>query len=271
MKKSNQFFLAIKSYGKAFDLIANKGMAWTFLVVLLIDIAILALGMIFTESISDMLMKKITAWISFESSGSTFVKSYLPGIVNGILWITVKIAFFFAFGFVSGFILQIVMSPILAYVSEKTEAILAGRKYQTTFKEFLKDILRGLGISFRNLFIELLFIAGCLIIGFIPVIGWMTSIFLFFVSCYFYGFSFMDFTNERQRRGIRASVRYVRKNKWLAIGNGFVFALSLFIPFCNKFIPAFVAIISTSAATIAMLEIEKEENNSQATPVAEFN
>ena len=70
-----------------------------------------------------------------------------------------------------------------------------------------------------------------IVIGFIPVIGWLIS-FLgnFVISSYFYGFSFMDYTNERQRLSLKDSIAYISNNKGLAIGIGSVFVFCFFIP-----------------------------------------
>ena len=77
------------------------------------------------------------------------------------------------------------------------------------------------------------------------------SLGLFLVSSYFYGFAFIDYTNERRRLTISQSVDFIRKNKGMAIGNGFVFALAMLVPFCGTTIAGFIAIISVVAATIS--------------------
>jgi CysZ protein len=114
-------------------------------------------------------------------------------------------------------------------------------------------------MAIRNMLIELFFLILAIIIGFIPVIGLFAAILLFFVSAYFYGFSFIDYYNERKRLSIKQSTEIVKKHKGLAISNGGVFALSLLVPFCGSYLVLFVSIISVVAATMAMVEIDKEQ------------
>ena len=147
---------------------------------------------------------------------------------------------------------MILLSPILSLISEKTDSILTNSEYPFEWKQFLSDIWRGVKISLRNMLIEFLFIIGCLLISFIPIIGLFSPFILFIVSAYFYGFSFMDYTNERNGLSVKESVKYIRKNKGLAWSNGSVFAAFLLIPFCGASIGVFVSLISTVAATLSI-------------------
>ena len=93
----------------------------------------------------------------------------------------------------------------------------------------MRDVVRGVLIAMRNLFIEIGYMVLVFILGlFIPFVGGLVgSIFLFFISAYFYGFSFIDYTNERRRLTVKQSVAFMRQNKGLAIANGFVFSIFL--------------------------------------------
>ena len=82
---------------------------------------------------------------------------------------------------------------------------------------------------------------------------------MFFISAYFFGFSYMDFTMERHQLNVKESVMLVRKYKWTAITNGAVFTIFLFIPFCGIAISAFAAVWSVIAGTVSAVEINKIE------------
>ena len=102
------------------------------------------------------------------------------------------------------------------------------------------------------------------LLSFIPVIGFFTGITLFIISAYFYGFAFIDYTNERRRLTVKQSVHFIRENKGMAVGNGVVFALAMFIPFCGTTIAGFVAIVSVVAATISTHKIVDLSGNPHA-------
>ena len=70
----------------------------------------------------------------------------------------------------------------------------------------------------------------------------------------------MDYSNERYKRNIKESVTFMRKYKWVAVVNGSLFALVLFIPYIGVALSAFIAVISVIAGTASMVEIKKLED-----------
>ena len=149
------------------------------------------------------------------------------------------------------------MSPILAYLSEKTEKIVLGTNYPFSWLQLFKDIWRGVILATRNFFIEISSIILLFLVSFIPIIGLISSPLLFIVSAYFYGASFLDYTCERRGLKIKDSIRFIRKNKGLAIANGSLFAFALLVPIIGVSLSGFLAIISTVAATLAVIKKEK--------------
>ena len=171
------------------------------------------------------------------------------------IWLVSKVFFFYIFSLFGGYLTIIFLSPVFTYLSEKTASILNGKIYNFNFTQFVNDIFRSILISVRNILVQLVMAFALFLIGFIPVIGWGISIFgnLLIVS-YFYGFSFLDYTNERYQLSIKESVKTVRRKKGLAVGLGLVFYLCFFIPLLGGFISSFLAIISVVAATISLEE-----------------
>ena len=68
----------------------------------------------------------------------------------------------------------------------------------------------------------------------------------------------IDYVSERRRMGMSQSVSYVRKNKGLSIGNGFVFSLIFAIPLIGGML---AAVVAPAAACIAVLELESRKYN----------
>ena len=188
-----------------------------------------------------------------------FGAKYLRMLMGGALWVLFKFIFFIIFGTLGGYVIIMLLSPVFAFLSEKTDEIITGNNYPFNMDQLVRDAVRGVVIAMRNMFIELGYIVLFFIIGFVPVIGQFAAVVLFFISAYFYGFSFIDYSNERKKYTIQQSVKYVRKHKGMAIGNGIVFTLVLLIPFCGVTLAGFVAIVSVVAATIATHEVESKE------------
>jgi CysZ protein len=177
--------------------------------------------------------------------------------VYWIIWIGLKIIFFFIFAYVGGFVVLMLMSPVLAYASELTEQKTLGTDYPFNLIQLIKDIWRGVLIALRNLFIELFWMVLMFFFTFIPVVGWTSPIIMFFISSYYYGFSFLDYNNERKRLSVSESTRLIKKRKGIAIGVGALYAIFLLIPLIGPMLSGFAAIISTVSATLAYLEIEE--------------
>lgn len=256
MQKQLSFFeqlgLAIKSYGKAISFVFEKGL-WVYFIYSIIIAGLLTFGGFeLVHKLSD----KLEVWImSYFSSDSEGFLSFLSGSLSFLLSIGLNILFFFIFSTFSKYILLILMSPIMALISERTEEIITGKIYPFNLVQFVKDIFRGVIIALRNMCIEFGFIILGFTIVWIPVIGWIGALFLIVLSYYFYGFSMIDYLCERRKMGISESVSYIRKQKGLSIGNGFIFSLIFAIPFIGGMI---AAVISPVAACIAVLEIENK-------------
>lgn len=266
------FGIGLSSYGKAIELLFSKGLIWYMVFPILLNVLFLVLGWLGIGSITDFVENWIEGITKIEKDSFvgaeylTPVSTYISGIASGFVWILMKFIFFFVFAYFGGYIVVICLSPVFAFLSEKTEEILTGNKYKFNGDQMMRDVVRGILLALRNLFIELFYMIAIFILGlFIPLIGGVIgSVLLFFISSYFYGFSFIDYNNERRRMKLKDSVQFMRANKGVAIANGMVFSVFLLIPFCGTTLAGFVAIISVIAATISTHKIVDLSNNPYA-------
>jgi CysZ protein len=68
----------------------------------------------------------------------------------------------------------------------------------------------------------------------------------FFIECYYYGFSMLDYSAERHKLSPAQSVRFISSKKGLAIGNGMVFYLMHIVPIVGWVLaPAYAVIAAT--------------------------
>lgn len=138
-----------------------------------------------------------------------------------ILWMVQMMIYFSLFKY----IFLIIGSPVFAYLSERTEAIKEGKVYQLNFQQLMKDAWRGIKLALRNSLWQTVYMIALFIFSFFPVIGWVTPLIVVLVECYYYGFSMLDYSFERQKLSPAESIRIVGNHKGLAIGNGLVFYL----------------------------------------------
>jgi CysZ protein len=248
------FSFGLRTYSEALSFIFKKKLAWFFIFPLAFNILLFWFGWDMVNDFSDTSKLYIENKLQLDQStfwGSGFFKT----VMDAFVWLTFKIMFFLLFAYLGGYIIIILMSPVFSYLSERTEKIKTGVDYPFSLRQLVKDVLRGVIIAVRNFSIEVILTLLMFILSFIPIIGWLAAIMLFFISAYFYGFSFMDYALERKKLNLIQSIQFMRENKGIVIANGFVFSLCLIIPICGVSLSSFAAIISVVAGTLAISEI----------------
>jgi len=190
----------------------------------------------------------VERWLQRQSNA---LLSFL--FVMGQIMIRLLLLFFYFSLF--KYLFLIIGSPVFAYLSEKTEAILEGRDFPFSFKQLLKDILRGIRLALRNALWQTVYVVSLLILSFVPVVGWIVPVVSVFIECYYYGFSMLDYSCERHKMSPSASIEFIGKHKGLAIGNGLVFYVMHAIPFLGWVLAPAYAVI---AATLSLYHQNKE-------------
>ena len=235
----------IKAYFGTFKLISKLGL-WKYfgipiLISVLLGLGILALAYSFSDSVGALIAK---AWI-WEWGAQSFatISVYLGGLV------------ILVFGLILyKHAVMALSAPFMSPVSEKVEQHLLGetnhQHRQTTFSQ---QLIRGVRINVRNLLLELILTIPLLLLSFIPVIGILFTILIFIIQAYYVGFGNMDYTMERHFN-YRDSIAFVKKNKGIAIGNGIIFVLMLFIPIIGLIITLPISVVAASTETVKILE-----------------
>jgi len=251
----------ISSHVRAFEFIA-KHKLWHYFIYPIVILAVLWIaGFWSIMGLSDWLVEKAIEWMGLQATDEGWL-GWLEKIGSWIVGFALKIVFILFMSSYLKYIVLIVCSPILALLSERIDEIVSGKTYPFNFAQFLHDMLRGIRVTLRNLFLETLIIIGCLLFAWIPIINLFTAAFLYFVAWYFMGFAMMDYSYERKRFTISQGAQFTRKHKGIAIGNGFIFSMLLLIPFLGI---CLAPILSVVAATLAVLETEAEEVKKSST------
>jgi CysZ protein len=184
----------------------------------------------------------VDRWLHKQKSG---ILSFL--FVMGEIMIRLVLVFFYFSLF--KYLFLIIGSPLFAYLSEKTEAIMEGKDFPFSFSQLLKDIIRGIKLALRNTLWQAVYTISLLILSFFPLVGWITPLIAIFIECYYYGFSMLDYSCERHKLSPNESIAFIGKHKGLAIGNGMVFYLMHLIPFVGWVLAPAYAVV---AATISL-------------------
>jgi len=150
-------------------------------------------------------------------------------------------------------IVMALSAPFMSPVSEKIEKHLLGANHTHRETTNGAQLWRGVRINVRNLLMELLFTVPILVLSFIPVVNFFTSILLFLVQSYYAGFGNMDYTLERHFK-YDESVKFVRNNSGVAIGNGIVFMAMLLIPVVGIILVLPLSVTASTTETVRLLK-----------------
>ena len=170
-----------------------------------------------------------------------------------ILYMVLMLFYFSLFKY----LFLIIGSPLFAYLSEKTEAIMEGKDYPFNFSQLIKDITRGIKLALRNALWQTVYTISILILSFVPLAGTVTPLVALMTECYYLGFSMLDYNCERRNLSASESIAFISKHKGLAIGNGIVFYLMHIVIIVGWVLAPSYAII---AATLSLYNADK--NNS---------
>ncbi|MEO8412566.1 MAG: EI24 domain-containing protein [Ginsengibacter sp.] len=240
-----EIIIAIRSYFKAHNFIVQHKL-WKWILIPGIIYAILFVcGMYFFWKSSahgiDYFFSKtgLKIWLQKEQ-GSWLRFIFIFGQI--ILQIILMLVYFSWFKY----LFLIICSPVFAWLSEKTEAILQQKPYPFRIKKFVMDVVRGISIALRNTLWQTVYTISILFLSLVPVLGWATPVLAIFVECFYFGFSMLDYTSERKGLSTSASIDFIGRHKGLAIGNGMVFYLMHALPVAGWiFAPGYAVIAAT--------------------------
>lgn len=243
----NDITNSAQTYFKAIKII-NKLQLWRFFLIPVVLGLLLGITFISTAiSLSDSFGIYLSNFWTFDF-GKKFVTSFSSWIAGFIIII---------FGIIIYKHLLLALSaPFMTPVSEKVEAYLTGKPIiiDDTNSGFITQLMRSLRLNSRNLLKELAITLPLMILSFIPAIGIIAMVLIFYFQSYYAGFGNMDYTLERHLN-YKESKEFVKQNKGLAVGNGVVFTFMLFIPFIGIMLTLPISTVAATISTVERLEL----------------
>lgn len=249
-----EIVIAIQSYFRAHQFISKHKLWKWILIPGIIYMLLFAAGIYFFWQSSDAAVSYLSKTMGIDKwlhRQQNSILSFLF-LMGEIMVRLVLVLFYFS---LFKYIFLIIGSPLFAYLSERTEAIIDGKEYAFSWQQLGKDILRGIRLAMRNTLWQTVYVLSLLILSLLPIIGWITPVIIVFVECYFYGFSMLDYSCERHKLSASKSIEFIGKHKGLAIGNGMVFYLMHLLPVVGWVLAPAYAVV---AATISLYH---QENN----------
>ena len=248
-----EIIIAIRAYFKAHNFIV-KHKLWKWILIPGIIYAILFVFGIYifwhsSGHVIDYFFSKtgLKKWLQKENEGWLRFIFIFGQIILQLILMLIYFSWF-------KYLFLIIGSPVFAWLSEKTEAIIQSTNYPFSLIKFLKDILRGIRIALRNALWQTVYTVSILILSLIPLLGWATPVLTIFVECFYFGFSMLDYTSERKGLSAAESIDFIGSHKGLAIGNGMIFYLMHGLPVIGWVLAPGYAVI---AATLSLQDEQK--------------
>lgn len=178
-------------------------------------------------NIEPWLQKERSAWLSFFF------------VMTGMMLRLIMVLFYFS---LFKYLILIIGSPVFAYLSEKTEAIIDEKEHSFNWPDLKKDVSRSIRLALRNAIWQSVYLAGLFLLSLVPLIGWITPVIALLMEGYYFGFSMLDYSFARSEFTPAQSVTFTGRHRGLAIGNGILFYLMHAVIFLA---PAYAVVAAT--------------------------
>lgn len=239
--------IGIKAYFNSLQLISELKLWKYFAIPIIISLVTAVTIGVTAYSLSDNIADYLVSLIPWEISG-TWANKILQ-VLSGATILVLGLMLY-------KHIIMALSAPFMSPVSEKIEASITGNpNHNHRDTNFSQQLWRGVRINLRNLLKELLITIPILLMSFIPIIGFFTSILLFLLQAYYAGFGNMDYTLERHF-DYKSSIQFVKKQRGLALGNGIVFMLLLLVPVIGVLLVLPLSVTAASKTTLQKLQLE---------------
>ena len=243
------FSRAVFSYIEAFGFIFRAGLSRYFLYSGLIGLGILAIFGGLAYTVFEPAGSWLVSWIPWDFAISSTIGGWLSFILSSVLFLAIF-----------KYLVLIFTAPIMSALSAKVEYEIDPYSTPIENSSILKEMARGLRVSVRNIIRELSITLVLLITGLIPVLTIVSGPLILLVQSYFAGFGNLDLWAERHL-SYRDTLRFMRDNKGMCMGNGIVFIFLLAIPVIGVFLAPPLATIAGTLQAHEQFEYSYREED----------
>ncbi len=241
LKYPHQAVVVLISFVEAFKLIFTSTLWLAFLVPLGLNIGLYFGGEVLLED-----FQKVDLGNLDEENASMLLTIGLQAIA---IYATVHM---------TRYLVLTLLTPILTPLSTRAEYLITGNTYPLIIKFYIEDILRAWKIIIRNMLLQMVWMAGLYTLTFLYGLpDWVDEIGYYVIACYFYGFSFMDYPNERLRLSIPDSIKFTRKHAGAAYMLGLIYVGLWQIPYAGVVLAPILAVVAGTIAVHKFVDLSK--------------
>lgn len=219
-----EIVIAVQSWSEAHRFIQEHRLIKWIIIPGIIYTLLFIAGMYFFWSSSN----NAVSWISqqlriepwLQKARSEWLSFFF--VMMGMMLRLILVLFYFS---LFKYLILIIGSPVFAYLSEKTEAIIDGKEHTLNWPDLKKDAFRGIKLALRNSVWQSVYLIALILLSLLPLVGWITPIIALLMEGYYFGFSMLDYSFARNDFTPAQSIHFTGQHKGLAIGNGVLFFL----------------------------------------------
>lgn len=245
-----EIVIAVQSWGEAHQFIKKHRLFKWIILPGIIYTILFILGMfVFWQSADS-----VWSWVSRQLNIEPWLQkarsewlSFLF-VMTGVMLRLVSVLFYYS---IFKYLILIIGSPVFAYLSEKTEAIIENKEHSFNWSDLKKDCVRSAKLALRNCGWQAVYLFALILLSLVPVIGWITPVIALLMECYYFGCSMLDYSFARINLTPSQSMAFTRRHKGLAIGNGLLFYLMHIV----------IVLAPAYAIIAATLSVHKVKNN----------
>lgn len=219
-----EIVIAVQSWGEARLFIRQHKLFKWIVIPGIIYTLLFITGMYFFFTSSNEVVSWISSQLNIESWLQKERNPFLSFlfVMTGMMLRLILVLLYFSF---FKYVILIIGSPVFAYLSEKTEAIIENKEHTISWPDLRKDCFRSIKLAFRNCGWQTFYIIALIFLSLIPVVGWITPVIALLMECYYFGFSMLDYSFARIKFTPARSIAFTSRHKGLAVGNGLLFYL----------------------------------------------
>ena len=243
MKVFQDISLGILSYVEAAKIIFKSYIWLAFSIPALLSVGLFFGGDILVDYLGEALKEFDLSQLD-EESGAQYLRI---GILSFFVYVSKYMTKYMVLG---------LLAPLLTMLSTQVEFQMTGNRYPFRLRFYIDDVRRAITIIIRNMLYQILVMGiffGITFIYSLPSI--VNEVVYFIVSFYFYGFSFMDYTNERRRLSVADSVRFTRSHIGAAFALGSIYGGLWYIPYAGVVIAPIFAVVAGTVVVHKLVDL----------------
>lgn len=219
-----EIVIAVQSWGQAREFIRQHKFFKWIIIPGIIYTLLFVTGLIFFWSSAD----NVVSWASSQLRIETWLQSMESKLLSFMFLMTgmmLRLVLFLFYFSLFKYLILIIGSPLFAYLSEKTEALIEGKEHEFNWPEAKKDCIRSIKLALRNCLWQSMYLFSLILLTLIPLVGWITPVIAVLMEGYYFGFSMLDYSFARLNFTPARSIAFIGRHKGLATGNGILFYL----------------------------------------------